>query len=557
MLEIREHSSEHYSPRTYVNARSADLTVAFAVDFTTAGEKLTHKAAGDKYLAIPLSEDPIQAARMMYKWLKTRNIQNPVINVAGNGIYTLGKHGWTQDVINLRLTIALAKLHQYWPVAKVVSGGQTGVDLAGIVAAHTLGIDAVATLPKGFIQRGLDKRDLRHTPEQIKQQVQDGVTFIRRAILSLPSDQVPVIPAASERPQERPAKPVEANPTSIQASQAPARQAAQMSLFDEESPAPKTPSGDPAPFEVKGSIRVGSKRKGGVKPVPGETEIDGDRQNPIFGNRHHLKNWQDAEERRRVIKAHLEEDFEPDVLKGGPIYREMVKISQRVREGEKIILMCWCKQERSALACHCDHIADGIEKLAKGLDFQAEVKARVAAKQQGSNAPQDPRSKFTFFWGYENPFSNWHRADFEVDGLKFKWNEQYMMLKKAELFGDTEVADKIMAAKSPRECKDLGREVKGYTDAIWFAHREQIVLDGCRAKFTQNPHIQQALLDTGDTILVEASPYDRIWGVGLAADDPRILDPSKWRGTNLLGKILNALRDELQMDINNDVTHRL
>lgn len=200
MIDITEHNSAHYSPRTYHNAGQADITIALAVDYDTAGEKLTHKAAGDKYLALPLSgdtKDPIQAARLLYKALRDRQLKDPVINVAGNGIYTLDKHGWTQDTANLHVLLVLAKVHQYWPLKKIISGGQTGIDLSGIVAASVLGIDAVATLPHGFVQRGTDKRDVCHTAEQIMEQVSQGAAFIKALLERQPNLAPPTAPMAA------------------------------------------------------------------------------------------------------------------------------------------------------------------------------------------------------------------------------------------------------------------------------------------------------------------------------------------------------------------------
>src|ERR1043166_189724 len=153
--------------------------------------------------------------------------------------------------------------------------------------------------------------------------------------------------------------------------------------------------------------------------------------------------------------------------------------------------------------------------------------------------------RFTFFFRPEAPFSQWHPAQFELGGRIFGCAEQYMMYGKAILFGDPEAAAAILAAASPKQHKALGRQVRGFDDAIWKQNREQIVFDGSRGKFTQNPARRQALLDTAGTELVEASPFDRIWGIGLAASDPRAEDPAQWRGRNLLGKILTRLRDEL------------
>jgi ribA/ribD-fused uncharacterized protein len=132
-----------------------------------------------------------------------------------------------------------------------------------------------------------------------------------------------------------------------------------------------------------------------------------------------------------------------------------------------------------------------------------------------------------------------------VGGRRFVCTEQYMMHGKAVLFGDTEVAERILAATAPKTHKALGRKVRGFDEQVWKRERERIVYEGNHAKFTQNARLLELLLATAGTELVEASPLDRIWGVGLSAEDPRIQDPSQWRGLNLLGKVLTRLRDEL------------
>ena len=154
-------------------------------------------------------------------------------------------------------------------------------------------------------------------------------------------------------------------------------------------------------------------------------------------------------------------------------------------------------------------------------------------------------SRFTFFFTEASPFSQWYRCSFTVDGQTFNCAEQFMMHGKAKLFGDAEMAQKILAADHPKQHKALGRKVRNFDDVAWRGAREAIVAAGSRAKFTQNAELRALLVGTAGTTLVEASPYDRIWGIGLAATDPRAQDPAKWRGQNLLGKILTALRDEL------------
>ncbi len=120
-----------------------------------------------------------------------------------------------------------------------------------------------------------------------------------------------------------------------------------------------------------------------------------------------------------------------------------------------------------------------------------------------------------------------------------------MMYGKAMLFDDTATATMILATPDPKTHKALGRKVIPFNDVVWRKHREAIVLAGSRAKYRQNPALLAALLATSGTTLVEASPFDRVWGIGLGVNNPKALDRKNWRGQNLLGQILTALRDEL------------
>ncbi|NOK39389.1 NADAR family protein [Corallococcus exercitus] len=159
--------------------------------------------------------------------------------------------------------------------------------------------------------------------------------------------------------------------------------------------------------------------------------------------------------------------------------------------------------------------------------------------------PTSSSPRFTFFWKEDSFFSQWHPSVFEVDGVRYTCAEQYMMAGKARLFGDTRVLDQVLRAAAPKQHKALGRKVSPFDAALWERERERIVYEGNHAKFTQHRHLLEALLATRGTVLVEASPLDRIWGVGLNAEDPRIQDPSTWRGLNLLGNVLTRLREDL------------
>ena len=159
--------------------------------------------------------------------------------------------------------------------------------------------------------------------------------------------------------------------------------------------------------------------------------------------------------------------------------------------------------------------------------------------------------KFIFFWGHSQNgdeitkacFSQWYNCKFVVDGITYHTAEQYMMAQKALLFNDNEIFHKIMSSKSQKEYKELGRKIKNFSDLKWNENKYQIVLKGNIAKFLQNEKLKAFLLNTGIKILVEASPYDKIWGIGLSAEQENIENPLTWNGENLLGFALMEVRD--------------
>ncbi len=159
------------------------------------------------------------------------------------------------------------------------------------------------------------------------------------------------------------------------------------------------------------------------------------------------------------------------------------------------------------------------------------------------NENQQP--KYHFFWRSGSPFSQFHSSHFDLDGVHFVCAEQAMMYGKAILFEDHETAKKILNASSPMKMKALGRQVRHFKDKTCKKHRYDIVYRNNHAKFTQNPHLLEALLATDGT-LVEASPSDSIWGIGLHKDAAKRVPAKHWPGLNLLGQILTNLRDELR-----------
>jgi len=151
--------------------------------------------------------------------------------------------------------------------------------------------------------------------------------------------------------------------------------------------------------------------------------------------------------------------------------------------------------------------------------------------------------KFVFFYG--GPFSQWYPSKFTIDDIKYNTAEQYMMASKADYFGDEPTLAKILKSKDPSEQKALGRQVAGFNVEAWSAVSKGYVYKGNMAKFS-DPALKQILLSTGDKELVEASPYDKIWGIGLGQDNPDRFDKSKWRGLNWLGETLMKVRNDLR-----------
>jgi ribA/ribD-fused uncharacterized protein len=139
-------------------------------------------------------------------------------------------------------------------------------------------------------------------------------------------------------------------------------------------------------------------------------------------------------------------------------------------------------------------------------------------------------------------------ADLAASGVEYSCAEQYMMAKKAELFGDELSLRLILAATEPSEHKKLGRAVKNFDSAVWEAACEGIVRDGNYAKFTQNADMLQQLLATDSKLLVEASPLDKVWGIGMRADHPHATDTIEWKGSNKLGTALMAVRDRIRRE---------
>lgn len=156
-----------------------------------------------------------------------------------------------------------------------------------------------------------------------------------------------------------------------------------------------------------------------------------------------------------------------------------------------------------------------------------------------------------FFWRPSEPegyLSNWYQSEFTDpnSGIKYCSTEQWLMFQKACLFKDYATAEKVLKTTSPKTAKSLGRQVKNFDEQIWKENCRQIMFDGCLLKFSQNPDLQQYLLSTKDKVIAEASPFDKIWGIGLDAKQAKAVPKKNWPGTNWLGECLMQVRQHLQ-----------
>lgn len=162
--------------------------------------------------------------------------------------------------------------------------------------------------------------------------------------------------------------------------------------------------------------------------------------------------------------------------------------------------------------------------------------------------------KYLHFWGHtqktdkvdKSCFSQWFPAQFVVDGDIYLTAEHYMMAQKARLFGDNEVLEEILKCEHPSEAKKLGRRVRGFDNDLWNQHNVEYVVAGNIAKFEQNPPYKDFLLNTKERVLVEASPRDRIWGIGMGGSHADACNPANWRGKNLLGFALMMAREQIR-----------
>lgn len=193
---------------------------------------------------------------------------------------------------------------------------------------------------------------------------------------------------------------------------------------------------------------------------------------------------------------------------------------------------------------------DSIIDLGKKV-YQEVMGIEYNSSQTLQKTQKNNDDRFVFFWqiDQENGYlSQWYPSPFEVDGIQYETAEQFMMAKKALLFEDYTIYADIMNEKDPKKCKDLGKLVRHFDAEKWDSCKSEIIYNGNLAKFLQNYELREKLLATGDKVLAEASPYDKIWGIGLKASNLDATNPDKWNGQNLLGRALMEVRNTLALE---------
>ena len=213
----------------------------------------------------------------------------------------------------------------------------------------------------------------------------------------------------------------------------------------------------------------------------------------------------------------------------------------------------WDDEDRVEVLTHGDFLVEA---------WQPEGRPKYTRQWFQQEFTAGRKRELCLFWGHQpaqdgqltkSCLSQWWMEDFYTTADSYLCMEQYMMAAKAELFGDKEIRDQILKCSDPKQIKALGRKVRGFDQKVWDKFKYTIVLNGNWCKFSQNRDLREFLLSTGDSVLVEASPYDAIWGIRLAASSPEAQDPMKWRGQNLLGFALMEVRDELRRVTQNEM----
>jgi ribA/ribD-fused uncharacterized protein len=226
-------------------------------------------------------------------------------------------------------------------------------------------------------------------------------------------------------------------------------------------------------------------------------------------------------------------------------------IWKKLQDHEKTAVLCYCSPGKF---CHRHLFIHEMKDYLESLGHTVELKGEINGPQYYSEIPKAvvsiPRDeKIVPFYSKYDLLSNHNPSGFTIKGVTFKHVEQFMMYCKAMLFNDKLQAGLILAEPDPQKCKILGRGVRPFDEALWVSKRRRYVYLGCLQKAREHKEVRDYLLSTGNAILVEASPRDTIWGVGIAKEDPRIYDIEQWQGLNLLGEIWMEVRRVLQAEV--------
>lgn len=281
----------------------------------------------------------------------------------------------------------------------------------------------------------------------------------------------------------------------------------------------------------------------------------------------HLCRKREFRENFRVIMYSRDDKNLTDTLNGLKIPKDYLKSIVLCRQPEGIagVSSSLIRERMISGEPFSDMLPAGVEEMLKAYahdvvseDEDIDVKNRHNMKYSVETIKQiayaNPQVQFIYFWGHtpsvkgitQTCLSQWFDVAFEVAGVKYHTAEQYMMAQKALLFNDSEVYNEIMLADNPRDYKDLGRKIRNFDSKVWDARKYEIVVEGNKAKFSQNEDLKEFLLSTGDAVLVEASPYDKIWGIGLYPAQAAKGTVQQWKGLNLLGCALMEVRDWLK-----------
>ncbi len=220
------------------------------------------------------------------------------------------------------------------------------------------------------------------------------------------------------------------------------------------------------------------------------------------------------------IRQHFDRETEANIKKLLPIRKAAIDQGMRVKLVE----------DRLVINSHT-YTVKNLHQLPDSIKPE-----KVATRTEGD---------CTFFFTEASPLSNWHPSVFKVEGTEYTCMEQYLMRQKANLFGDTETAQKIMKAETPRAMKDFGKNVKNFSDDTWKSKAEDIAIKGALEKFKQNPDLKQFLIGTETQTLVEAAKFDSFWGIGRSLYDKNIMKNRHTWGHNMLGKVLMTVRSRL------------